>query len=96
MKLLDEGSKEMDDDAPLMVPANFTLVRMDFQPSDVATNATFISACERGQATKVEHLLCSLLETCRTIAWASIWLSRMTIWLLCDCCWRLVLTRMQQ
>ena len=57
MKLLQEDRKEIDDDAPLTGPADFTLVRMEFQSSDVATNAAFISACEGGQVTEVERLL---------------------------------------
>ena len=43
--------------APLTGPADLTLVRMDFQPSQVATNEAFLSACAGGRATKVEHLL---------------------------------------
>ena len=57
LKLLGEDSKEIDDDAPLTGPADMSLVRMDFQLSDVATNAAFVSACARGRVTEVERLL---------------------------------------
>ena len=57
LKLLGEESQVIDNDAPLTGPADFTLVRMDFQSSDSATNAAFVSACEGGRATEVEFLL---------------------------------------
>ena len=57
MKLLEEDRTEIDDGAPLTGPADILLVRMEFQSSDVTTNATFLSACERGRVTEVEHLL---------------------------------------
>ena len=57
LKLLGGDTKVIADDAPLSGPADFTLVRMDFQSSDEATNATFISACKEGRVTEVEGLL---------------------------------------
>ena len=56
LKLL-EDSKEIDDNVPLTGPADYTLVIMDFQSSDVATNAAFVSACDGGHVTEVERLL---------------------------------------
>ena len=57
LKLLGENSKEIDDDTPLTGPADFLVVRMDFQTSEVATNAAFISACKEGSVTEVDRLL---------------------------------------
>ena len=57
LKLLGEDSQVIDNDAPLAGPSDFTLVRMDFQSSDVATNEAFVSACEEGRVTEVERLL---------------------------------------
>ena len=57
LKLLGEDSRVIDDDALLTGPADFTLVRMDFQASDVATNEAFISACGGGHVSEVERLL---------------------------------------
>ena len=57
LKLCREDSKEIDDGAPLTGSADFTLVRMDFQSSDVATNAAFLSACRGGRLAEVEGLL---------------------------------------
>ena len=103
LKLLGGEAKVIADDAPLSSPADFTLVRMDFQSSDEATNATFISACKEGRVTELEgQLHCYtahktlMLEMHRTTATARafIGLPGMATWLLYDCCWRLVL-RMQ-
>ena len=57
LKLLGEDAKEIDDDAPLTGPSDFTLVRMDFQSSDPATNKAFVSACEEGRVTEVDFFL---------------------------------------
>ena len=57
LKLVGEDRKDIDDDVPLIGPAAFTLVRMDFQSSDPATDEQFVAACRQGFAIAVEHLL---------------------------------------
>ena len=57
LKLLGEDRRVIDDDVPLIGPAEFTLVRMDFQSSDVATNKAFIAACKGRRVREVERLL---------------------------------------
>ena len=56
LKLMGD-STEIEDDTPLAGPAEFLLVRMEFQVSDGETVQAFLSACAEGPATEVQRLL---------------------------------------
>ena len=57
LKLMGEDSTEIVDDTPLADPADFLLVRMDFQLSDPDIDRAFLSVCAEGPATEVQRLL---------------------------------------
>ena len=89
LKLLGGDGKVIADDAPLTGPADFTLVRMDFQSSEVATNAAFLHAKE---VVRPKLNVCFvplntlMLEMLTTTLWASMRLPAMATRLSCDCC----------